>query len=179
MTALSHLIIPLLSILTIFSLSADGPPQENVVTIETIQFTPPSNWRNAEATALPDHVQLMVVGKGNSEFPPSLSLATEHYSGTVKQYLKIIKELNASKGHEWKDLGSIKTEAGTASLSQTDSKSEWGNIRMMHVILKKNETIYILTAAALKDEFPKFYKDIFAALRSLNFSSNPKNTITP
>lgn len=172
MTNFSCLLIPLLSILSIFSLSADAPVNENSIMTESIQFTPPSGWRNADQAALPNQVQLMIIGKGASEFPPSISLATETYSGTVKQYLKIIKDLNASKGHEWKDLGTISTEAGNASLSQTDSKSQWGNIRMMHVIIKKKGTVFIITAAALKEEFPKFYKEIFAALRSLRFASN-------
>jgi hypothetical protein len=114
----------------------------------------------------------MVVGKGTNEFPPSIALATEEYPGTLKQYLKIIKELNASKGQEWRDLGTIQTGAGNASLSQTDSKSQWGEIRMMHVILKKNGILYIVTAAALKNEFSLYYKEIFSSLRSLKFSAN-------
>lgn len=151
-------------------LSAASPSKNTPETIQNLQFTPPAEWRNAESTELPKHVHLMVVGKGANEFPPSISIATEPYSGTLKQYLKRIKELNASKGFEWKDLGNIKTEAGNASLSQADSKSQWGEIRMLHVIFKKNDTIYIVNAAALKNEFPKFYKEIFAALRSLKFA---------
>lgn len=135
-------------------------------------FTPPPGWKNADCASLPKQVELMVVGKGAGDFPPSISLATEVYSGTLKQYLKRVKELNASKGFEWKDLGNIKTQAGNVSLSQTDSQSQWGNIRMMHVMLKKDDTIFILTAAALKEEFPKFYKEIFTSLRSIHFISS-------
>jgi len=153
-------------------------PSQQPVQGETVQFTPPPGWRNADDTALPEHVKVMVVGKGSNEFPPSISLGTETYSGTLKQYLKRIKEINSSKGNEWKDLGTIRTEAGTASLSQVDKKSEWGDVRMMHVILNKNGTIYILTAASLKEEFPKFYKEIFNSLRSLRFSNIPSTSNT-
>jgi len=149
----------------------NSQPAENITLSHNIIFTPPSGWRNSDNAALPKHVNIMVVGKGANEFPPSISLATEPYSGTMKQYLKVIKELNASKGQDWKDLGTIRTAAGNASLSQTDSKSQWGELRMMHVMLKKDGTVYILTAAALKDEFPKFYKEIFASLRSLRFDT--------
>lgn len=153
-----------------------APPAKNhsaeSITNESLQFTPPPGWRNADNTTLPERVKLMVVGKGTSEFPPSISLATEDYAGTLKQYLKIIKELNASKGHEWRDLGTIQTGAGIASLSQTDNKSQWGDIRLMHVILKKNGTIYIVTAAALKSEFSLYYKEVFSSLRSLKFSTH-------
>lgn len=170
MTIIRCLFLALLS--PICSFSAELAQKENSASSETIQFKPPIGWRNADDSALPTHVKIMVVGKGESEFPPSISLATETYSGTLKQYLKVVKELNASKGNAWKDLGTIQTEAGQASLSQTDNKSQWGEIKMMHVILKKNGTIYILTAAALKDEFPKFYQEIFTALRSFRFPSN-------
>lgn len=137
--------------------------------VEVISFTPPQGWRFADTIALPANVKTMVIGKGASEFPPSINLGTEQFSGTLKQYLKKIKEINASQGIEWKDLGMIRTEAGEASLSQIDTKTQWGEVRMMHVILSREGMVYILTAASLKDEFPNFYKDIFNSLRSLRF----------
>lgn len=133
-------------------------------------FTPPQGWYLADPKALPPSVKVMVVGKGTSEYPPSLNLSTEKFSGTLKHYLKIVKALNESKGDEWKDLGTIRTEAGDASLSQVDTKSKWGTERLMHVILEKNGTIYILTAAALKNEFPKYYKEFFNSMRSLQIN---------
>lgn len=174
MTAYNRLFFLFLFLLSVhsplFSETASGPTSE---TTDKLIFTPPNGWRNAESSVLPKHVNLMVVGKGASEFPPSISIATETYSGSMKDYLKIVKQINTSKGQSWKDLGNLRTEAGNSSLSQTDMKSEWGEVRMMHVMLKKNGTIYILTAAALKEEFPKFYKDIFTALRSLRFNASP------
>lgn len=145
--------------------------KDNHEKTETVMFTPPEGWRLADKTLLSPSVKTMVVGKAkaNSEFPPSINLGTETYSGTLKQYLKRIKEINNSQGAEWKDLGMIRTEAGDASLSQVDTKTQWGNVRMMHVILLKEGTAYILTAASLKEEFPNFYKDIFNSLRSLRF----------
>ncbi len=114
----------------------------------------------------------MVVGKGPFAFPPSMNLSSEPYKGTLKQYLKVIKNMNAAQGYEWKDLGTINTEAGKASLSQVDTKTQWGDVHLMHVILLKNKTIYILTASALKQDFPVFYKDFFAAMRSLRLAKD-------
>ncbi|MEI8365702.1 MAG: hypothetical protein WCF65_04705 [Parachlamydiaceae bacterium] len=145
-------------------------------TPDVVMFTPPTGWRHADASALPEHVSLMVVGKGSREFPPSMTLGTEIYKGTLKQYLNKVKEINRSKGYEWKDLGTLRTEAGNASLSQVDTRSEWGDVRMMHVIVLRDETIYILTAASLKEEFASHYKDIFNSFRSLRFSKTPYNT---
>lgn len=135
-------------------------------------FNPPDSWHLADPQALPPSVKIMVVGQSNTDFPPSINLGTEKYSGNLKDYLKMIKSINESQGSDWKDLGTIRTQAGTASLSQVDAKTEWGEVRMMHVIIMKEGTAYILTAAALKDEFSKYYKDFFKSMRSLRFNKN-------
>lgn len=129
-------------------------------------FTPPSGWQMANVD-LPKHVRVMIVGPSSSGFPPSMNLSSEPYNGTLRQYLKTVKNLNEGQGYEWKDLGTIRTEAGNASLSQVDTKTSWGIVRLMHVILLKNGTIYILTASALKDEFSKYYNPFFLSMRSL------------
>lgn len=155
-------------------------PAKSFEQTEAVMFTPPSGWRMADAEALPPSVKIMVVGQGTHELPPSVSLGTENYKGTLKQYLKRVKEINMSKGNEWKDLGTIHTEAGDASLSQVDTKTEWGEVRMMHVMLNKEGTIYIMTASSLKEEFSRYYKDFFNSLRSLRFNqlthATPKQT---
>lgn len=132
-----------------------------------ILFTPPAGWRLADANSLPAHVRVMVVGAGASSFPPSMNLSSEPFTGSLKQYLKTVKNLNTAQGYEWKDLGTIKIKAGNASLSQVDTKSQWGDVRLMHVIMIHDGYVYILTASALKDEFSILYKDFFAAMRSL------------
>ena len=136
-----------------------------------VNFTPPSGWKKTEYAELGSHVAIMVVGKGNQEYPPSMNLVIEPFKGTVKDYLKIVKAYNEKKGDRWQSLGEIKTAAGMASLSQVDAKTQWGDERLMHVILKKEDNIYILTAAALQPEFATFYKDFFTAFRSLSVDS--------
>lgn len=142
-----------------------------------VTFTPPKGWRSVNPKDLPKSVKFMVVGQGSQTFPPSINLGTESFSGTLKDYLNMIKEINSSQGAAWKDLGKIDTLAGQASLSQVDAETEWGHIRMMHVILIKAGTAYILTAAALKEEFPKYYKEFFASMKSLNFADNHNDVI--
>jgi hypothetical protein len=156
----------------------DRSIQENFLNLakqsDAVIFTPPSGWHLADPKSLPPSVKVMVVGKGEREFPPSINLGTEKYSGTLKQYLKRIKEINDSQGAVWKDLGKIRTQAGEASLSQVDTQTQWGNVRMMHAILKKEDMVYILTAASLKEEFPKHYKYFFNSLRSLRFNAGER-----
>jgi hypothetical protein len=160
----------LLHFLTFLCLAATPP--FDLVNKETgsITFTPPAGWRLAEKEKLPKSVQVMVVGQGAHEMPPSIYLTTEHFQGSLKDYLEIVKKINRSKGNEWKDLGTLKTGAGTGSLSQADMATEWGEVRMMHLILVHDQTVYNLTAAALKSEFPKFYKEFFNALKSFQIN---------
>ena len=133
---------------------------------EEARFTAPKGWRLAEQDILPPHVQVMVVGEGKKEFPPSINLSTEEYQGTLQEYLQIVKNINQKRGSEWKDLGKIKTKAGEASLSQANVLTKWGPVRMMHVILVKDNTVYILTASALQNEFSSHYKEFLESLRS-------------
>jgi hypothetical protein len=159
------------------------PPKQSEIKKTTeeegfILFTPPEGWQMADANVLPSHVRVMIIGKGPSSFPPSLNLSWEPYQGTIKQYLKIVNNMNAAEGYTWRDLGTIQTQAGTGSLSQVDTKTQWGNVRLMHVIMIKNGHVYILTASALQEEFSLFYKDFFAAMRSLRIVNNAYEMIT-
>lgn len=134
---------------------------------ETVQFTPPPGWRYADVSSQLKRVRTMVVGEGKFPLRPSMNLMVDEYPGTKKEYIKLTKAISEASGAEWKDLGSIQTEAGNASLLQEDTKTEWGVMRMMHVVLLRQGMVYILTAAALKDEFSQFYPQFFKSLRSL------------
>jgi hypothetical protein len=135
-------------------------------------FIPPDSWRFADTKILPEHVHIMVVGKGKEAYPPSINLATEEYGGTLNNYLEIVRKINDVPDSHWKSLGNIATKAGDANLSQVDTRSEWGEVRMMHTILLRDGIVYIMTASALKSEFPHFYKEFFASMRSLNIEGN-------
>ncbi len=137
-----------------------------------VMFTPPQGWRYADPSQLSKAVKIMVVGTGSTHFPPSINLATEKFAGSLKDYIKIIKVINEKDGSVWKDLGTIKTSAGVGSLSQVDLKNQWGEVREMHVVLKKRDTIYILTSAAIREDFSKYYKDFFEAMRSLKINKD-------
>lgn len=140
---------------------------------QAVMFTAPKNWNYVAANELPDKVKVMVVGKSKKGYPPSMNLGVEEYKGTTKEYLKIVKRINDEQGGDWKDLGQVRTAAGCASLSQLDTRTEWGWVRMMHIILCKDGAAYILTAASLRDEFSDHYSDFFKTMRSLRFGDMP------
>lgn len=152
-----------------FQIHADRVPLQQVDNVKAkyITFIPPAGWRMAEQSELPPNVHSMVVGTSASYVPPSINVASENYAGTLPEYLKIVQSINASKGAQWRQLGTIDTLAGVGSLSQVDAKTEQGDMRMMHAIVLQGHTIYIMTVAAAREDFSKHYKDFFAAMRSL------------
>lgn len=135
----------------------------------TAVFDPPLGWQYADTTKLPKSVKVMVVGPAKSDMPPSINLGYEPFEGTLKDYLKIVKEFNTSQGDSWRDLGTIQTQAGPASLSQLDMKSKWGDLRMMHLIIKHDGIIYILTASSTKQEYSSYYPLFYKTFTSLRF----------
>jgi len=140
----------------------------------TAMFKPPEGWGLVpQSESLPSRVKVMVVGNTEGPFPPSINLSTEDFNGSLNDYLQVVKAINRSRKSEWKNLGKIQTQAGEGNLSQTDTVTEWGPVRMLHVILLKNNVVYILTAAALKTDFAKYYKIFFDSLRSFSINQDP------
>lgn len=135
---------------------------------ELITFNPPKGWKAADTKELSPLIKTMLIGTGKEDFPPSITLAVEPFEGTLKDYLKIVKNINDEQKTEWKNLGKMTTKAGVANLSQFDEKSNWGLVRTMTAILVKNGNAYILSATALKSEFSGFYKDFFEAMKSFS-----------
>lgn len=142
---------------------SEGSPQG----MQYAQFNPPSGWRNADLQSKSKYIQTMVVGQGKHDLPPSLSLAIDRFPGSLKEYLRHIKGIAEANGGRWKDLGTIRTESGDAALIQEEIKTQWGELRNMYTIILKNGIVYLLTAGALKEEFPHYYPDFFRAMRSL------------
>jgi hypothetical protein len=137
---------------------------------EACVFAPPSGWLAADPEKFPDNVQAMVIGKGKGHYPPSMYLWIEPYDGTLKGYIKQIQKINEDQLAQFKDLGQISTETGNAALCQVDMKNEWGDVRLLHAVVVRYGSVYILTAAALKDEFPDYYKDFFRSIRSMKIN---------
>lgn len=147
--------------------SAEETVVERFQDPEGISFTPPADWQFADPKELPSHVKVMAVGKGKGEYPPSINLGYDTFDGSLKDYLKMIKRLNKEEGAETKDLGKVKTHAGSAALIQVDGKTKWGPERQLQAILIYNGKAWILTCSALKKEFSNHYKTFFDAIRSL------------
>lgn len=156
-----------------YSREAEKPVTPQFADIDepgALTFKPPKEWKLANPEDLSPRVKLMIVGKGSGYYPPSINVGTEPYKGTLRDYLRMVKKVNEGLGSEWRDLGTIETLSGKASLSQVDMNTEWGQVRLMHVILVKNRNVYVVTAGALKEEFSKHYNDFFEAFRSIQLN---------
>lgn len=134
-------------------------------------FQPPNKWGLADKAESLSRVKLFAIGRGKREYPPSMNLAVEDFDGSASEYMRIVQRICSSKGHKWKDLGSLSSEAGALRLCQVDKTTQWGDVRMMHTFFVENGRAYIVTAAALEEEFSNYYKDFHDSFRS--FRINP------
>jgi hypothetical protein len=144
---------------------------------ETAQFTPPVGWRLADQKALPEHVKVMVVGQGKRDFPPSINLAIDPFSGTLEEYMKVVKSILQSQKAIWKEIGTLDIGSLKGKLLQIDTRTKWGEERQLQLITVYDGAAYILTASALAQEFSDFSADFFAALKS--FTINAKREADP
>ena len=130
-------------------------------------FIPPPNWEMIDAKALSPKVVVGFVKKSKAGFCPSMNLSIEQVDLPLHKYIQEVKKLHEKdRTTRWRDLGSIKTESGLGRLTEIDSKSKWGDVRMLQMILVKEGKAYILTTAAPKEDFATFYPDIKKSLSS-------------
>jgi len=136
-------------------------------------FTPPPEWEIAFPNSLAPHVKIIFTKPKTLGFHPSINLSIEPTSASLEEYLKVIKEIHEQdRDKEWGLLGKMQTQAGLAQLTQINTTSEFGAVRILQLILIKQGNAYILTAAALKKEFSLYYSLFHKALRSLTLSTD-------
>jgi len=133
-------------------------------------FIPPPNWEIAQLKNPSPHVKIGFIGKGSTTFRPSINLATEEIDVSLKEYVKAVKELQlADPTTKWRDLGKFPMEGGTGRLTEMSTSSPWGELQVFQAFLVKEGTVYILTAAILKEDLPKFHAPLLSSFRSLTF----------
>lgn len=136
-------------------------------------FTPPQNWEIADPHSLSPHVKIAFLKNTGKGFCPSINLAVEETSVSLSDYLKAVKAIHEQdRSNHWRALGKVRTASGLAQLTEIDSSSEWGPIRILQLILLKEGRAYVLTAAALREEFSNYYKEIQSAFRSFTLTSD-------
>jgi hypothetical protein len=118
------------------------------------------------------------LGKETKGFVPSLNLATEEVSVSLADYLRAVRSLHEANGTTtWREVGSLKTRAGAARLTEIDLPSDWGPLRLLQMILIRDGIAYILTGAALKEDFPQHYREFQKAFCSFTITPDPTECV--
>ncbi len=149
-----------------------------VLNADYCYFVPPKGWEIVNPQKLTGRVQVQFLGKSSKGFYPSLNLAFEEVNLTMPEYLKAVKKIHeADRNNTWRDLGKIPTKAGVAHLTQIDSATASGTVRILQVLFLKDHTVYILTGSALKEEFAAYYKEFEKAFKSLTVTGDLVSTV--
>ncbi|HSX26477.1 MAG TPA: hypothetical protein VLE89_05670 [Chlamydiales bacterium] len=136
-------------------------------------FIPPTGWEIAKPKHLSEYVQVGFIGKGSNEFRPSINIAFETVDVPLKEYVKAVKEIHKEQPNtQWRDLGKFPMQGGEGRLTEITSMSPWGEIKTLQAILVKENKAYLLTGAVLKQDFPKFQKELLNCFRTLNLTSD-------
>lgn len=130
-------------------------------------FLPPTGWEIAHLKTPSPHILVGFIGKGSTDFCPSINLAIEEVDVPLKEYVKAVKEIHlADPKTKWRDLGKFAMQAGVGRLTEISNPSPWGEMKIFQAIVVKENKAYILTAAVLKQDLPKFQAEILSSLRS-------------
>lgn len=140
---------------------------------ETCFFIPPKGWEIGNPEKLSPRVHIAFLGKSSSGLPPSVNLATEPVKISLEAYVEAVRKKHAADPNSrWRDLGTLKTSMGMGKLTEIESPTKVGKARIVQLIVVKDEIAYILTGAALKEEFSKYYKTFDQAFKSLQMTPN-------
>lgn len=136
-------------------------------------FLPPLGWVPAAKENLSPLVKAGFLDPKNFGFPASLNLAVEEIDCSLEEYLDAIKKIHTTDHHNsWTNLGHFPTKAGPAILTQIDSTSSFGPVRVLQLILLRGTNAYVLTAAASKKQFSKHLSAFKTAFSSLSVSED-------
>ena len=141
-------------------------------------FSPPKNWEVAGPGSLAPKVKIGFFGKAKGSLPPSINLAVEPVQVDLPGYLKALQKLyELDKDSRWRNLGSFETKAGPAVLTSLDFTVDEEEMRVFQLVLMKNKTVYLLTAAAPKEQCPSYQKLFLESFRSLELLSDLSSVI--
>jgi len=141
-------------------------------------FVPPKEWELANPKQLSPRVKMGFIGSTKKELRPSVNLAIEPVDVNMTEYIAAVKKIHeGDPNNRWRDLGKFSTAAGEGRLTELESKSEWGNVRLLQLIVLKNKIAYIITASALKEEFSRFYQDFQSVFRTFTITSDLIGTV--
>lgn len=131
-------------------------------------FKPPEEWIPVKSEDPSAEGMIAYIGKAKKVVPPSLCLTTEPTDLSLREYIKAAKALHESDLHvDWRDLGEFTFRAGKGRLGEICNPTPFGEMKILQGILVQNGCAYVLTGAALKEEFAEHRAALIAAIRSM------------
>ena len=142
-------------------------------------FSPPNNWKITDPSKLLTTVKAGFVGKSKSFiFKPSINLAIDDIDISFEDYILEAKKLHLEdKNNSYLEIDKIKIDDQNIHISQITTKTHIGNIYKIQAILVKNNKVYILTGATLKQDFTKINKEILNSIKTTHFVKNLEDDI--
>lgn len=141
-------------------------------------FIPPAKWDIVDPTKLKPMIKIAFVEKSGKNFKPSLNLGIQPAKVSLSEYVAAAKKQHlALRSKKWTELGVVHTKAGLAHLSQIDEKSQVGDIRSMQCIIVQEGLAYVLTAVALKEDFPNYHNDFIQAFESFSIHTTTASSL--
>lgn len=135
-------------------------------------FSPPEGWQLIPKEEYPPFVELIY--KGSSQkywYPPSVNLACEEWKGTLDEYIAAIS--TAHNNHpliSFREIGPYQTDLGcNGRLCFARQRTEYGPVKLIQWVTLKEQTIFVITAAARVEDFSKNYKSFIKVFNSFRF----------
>jgi len=136
-------------------------------------FIPPDNWKLADPKKLSPMVEVCFLGKGKTSFYPSVNIATEEIDISAKEYMSIVVKMHKNDPNiEFRALGKIKTKAATADLFELTTKTNFGLVKMLQMVVIKDKKVFVLTGSMHIDEFKTLSKSILRTFQSFQIVDN-------
>lgn len=137
-------------------------------------ITVPKGWSCVKDTSqLPQKIVVVYVGPSKNQFTPSINIACENTDLSCEKYIELAKKYHESTGDaRCKFMGSIATQAGSASILQIDRSTQWGNIRFMQAILIRSNVAYVVTTTCLQEEFAALSSQFLRSIQSFTIKSS-------
>lgn len=123
---------------------------------EECYFLPASDWKLNDPKTLSKRTIIGFIGTKKSGFSPSINLTKETVSIPLKEYLEVVRKKCLEKKQSWKSLGTIETRSGKAALVAIETKTKFGEARLLQAILLHKKNAFILTACSLKKDFAQY-----------------------
>jgi hypothetical protein len=137
-------------------------------------FIPPKDFKPIDTSKLPSSKTKTIgyVGKAKNLVRPSINLTYEKIEFPFEEYLKIVQEQrDQDLNSTYKDFGKIKTSLGEAYLCEINNKTQVGDMRLLQAIWFKENYVFVMTSACLKEDVMIYYKDFLKSFSSLTIEN--------